>query len=150
MYRALADKYPNDRMGQTHFWEDLNYSSYSYERFYDEIENAPNPETKELLIHQRWYLDTENLMEELAALPNFGFYLPRYRALNESHCTTIVDFENGDIQEDGLELSDFIDDVLEGSGPVMQASEEDTVSDFQKPPNPLYLLIDELLQSGGI
>ncbi|MGH7289335.1 MAG: pectin acetylesterase-family hydrolase [Myxococcota bacterium] len=150
MYRALADKYPNDRMGQTHFWEDLNYSSYSYERFYDEIENAPSQETKELLIHERWYLDTENLMEALEALPNFGYYLPRYRALNESHCTTIVDFENGDIQEDGLELSDFIDDVLEGSGPVMQASEEDRVSDFQKPPNPLYIAIDELLQSGGI
>lgn len=148
MYAALSAKYPNDRMGQTHFWEDLNYSSYSYERFHEEIENAPNQEVKELLIHQRFYLDTERLMSTLEPLPNFGYYLPRFRALNESHCTTIVDFENGDIQEDGLELSDFIDNVLEGSGPVMEASEEDTVSDFQKPPNPLYLAIDALLEQG--
>jgi hypothetical protein len=148
MYAALSAKYPADRMGQTHFWEDLNYSSYSYERFHDEIANAPNQEVKELLIHQRWYLDTEHLMSALEPLPNFGYYLPRFRDLNESHCTTIVDFENGDIQEDGLELSDFIDNVLEGSGPVMEASEEDTVSDFQKPFNPLYFAIDTLLEQG--
>jgi len=146
MYAALSAKYPSDRMGQTHFWEDLNYSSYSYERFHPEIENAASPEIQEMLIHERWYQDTENLIAELEALPNFGYYLPRYRALNESHCTTIVDFQNGDIQEDGLELSDFIGDVLNGSGPVMQASEEDTVSDFQKLPNPLYLAVDALLQ----
>ncbi len=148
IYAALAAKYPSDRMGQTHFWEDLNYSSYSYERFHPEIENAPSQEVKELLIHERWYLDTENLVETLQPLPNFGYYLPRYRALNESHCTTIVDFEHGDIQEDGLVLTDFIENVLEGSGPVMEASEEDTTSDFQKPPNPVYIAIDALLQQG--
>jgi hypothetical protein len=148
MYRALAAKYPNDRMGQTHFWEDLNYSSYSYERFHDEIQNAPTPEQKEQLIHERWYQDTENLKAELEGLPNVGYYLPRYRALNESHCTTIVDFEHGDIQEDGLVMSDFIGNVLDGTGPVMEASEEDTVADFQKLPNPVYIAIDALLQQG--
>jgi hypothetical protein len=148
MYAALSAKYPADRMGQTHFWEDLNYSSYSYERFHDEIASEPNQQVREQLIHERWYLDTAHLMEVLETLPNFGFYLPRYRALNESHCTTIVDFENGDIQEDGLVLENFINNVLNGSGPVMEASEEDQVSDFQKPPNPVYLAVDALLQSG--
>jgi hypothetical protein len=148
MYRALAARYPNDRIGQTHFWEDLNYSSYSYERFHAEIENAPTREQKDRLIHERWYLDTSHLQSELEALPNVGYYLPRYRALNESHCTSIVDFENADIQEDGLVLADFIRNLLDGAGPVMEASEEDTVADFQKPPNPVYLAIDALLEQG--
>jgi hypothetical protein len=145
IYAALSAKYPADRMGQTHFWEDLNYSSYSYERFHDDIANAPDPATKEQLIHERWYLDTENLIDALGPLANFGYFVPRFRDLNESHCTTIVEFQNSDIQEDGLELDDFVNDVLEGSGPVMEASEEDTVSDFQKPPNPLYILLNELI-----
>jgi hypothetical protein len=148
MYKALSAKYPADRMGQTHFWEDLNYSSYSYERFHPEIANEPNQQVREQLIHERWYLDTNHLIDVLKTLPNFGYYLPRYRALNESHCTTIVDFENGDIQEDGLQLTNFIENVLNGSGPVMEASEDDTVSDFQKLPNPVYIAIDALLQSG--
>jgi len=148
MYAALSAKYPADRMGQTHFWEDLNYSSYSYERFHDEIESEPNQQVREQLIHERWYQDTENLMVALETLPNFGYYLPRYRALNESHCTTIVDFEHGDIQEDGLVLTQFIDNVLNGTGPVMEASEQDRVTDFQKLPNPVYIAIDALLESG--
>jgi hypothetical protein len=145
IYAALSARYPADRMGQTHFWEDLNYSSYSYERFHADIANAPDAATKERLIHERWYLDTQNLIAELESLDNFGYYLPRFRDLNESHCTTIVEFQNSDIQEDGLELDDFVDDVLEGSGPVMEASEEDGVSDFQKPFNPLYFLLNQLI-----
>ena len=113
-------------------------------------QNAPTQEQKEQLIHERWYQDTENLKAEIEGLPNVGYYLPRYRALNESHCTTIVDFEHGDIQEDGLVMSDFIRNVLDGTGPVMEASEEDTVADFQKLPNPVYIAIDALLRVGDL
>ena len=117
MYAALSAKYPADRMGQTHFWEDLNYSSYSYERFHDEIANAPNQEVQgaadpRALVSGHRAPDVTSSRR----CPNFGYYLPRYRALNESHCTTIVDFENGDIQEDGLVLANFINNVLERHG----------------------------------
>ncbi len=37
LYPALSANLPGDRMGHTHFWKDLNYSSYSYERFYPDI-----------------------------------------------------------------------------------------------------------------
>jgi hypothetical protein len=99
LYPALAAKLPSDRLGHTHFWQDLNYSSYSYERFFPEIANAPDQATKEALIHAKWRTDTERLRQTLQGLPTFGGYFPQFRALNESHCTTIVDFENGDIQE---------------------------------------------------
>ncbi|TQV87202.1 pectin acetylesterase-family hydrolase [Aliikangiella coralliicola] len=145
LYRGLAEHYPNDRMGQTHFWQDLNYSSYSYERFYDDIANETNQELKEQKIHQRWHKDTNNLIAELESYDNWGYFFPYFRDVNESHCTTIIEFNNSEIQEDGLELDDFVNNLMNGSGPVMQASEEDTVSDYEKGFNFLYWLLDQLL-----
>ncbi|KAF0809033.1 hypothetical protein A167_02243 [Alcanivorax sp. S71-1-4] len=145
LYPALAATFPNDRLGHTHFWDDLNYSSYSYERFFPEIENAPDQATKEALIHERWYIDTARLQSELSSLDNVGYFMPRYRAVNESHCTSIIEFANADIQEQGLELDDFINNVMEGSGAVMQASESDTTADYNKPFNLLYYTLDQLL-----
>ncbi|MEQ1932191.1 MAG: pectin acetylesterase-family hydrolase [Parvularculaceae bacterium] len=143
--RALAEKYPNDRLGVTFFQQDLNYSAYSYERFYDDIVNAPNDRLKEKRILARWAKDTARLKATLDALPNYGGYFPYFRDFNDSHCTTIVDFNNGDVQERGLELSDFISSVLDGSGPVLDALEEDEEVDRAKPLNLLYFLIEQLL-----
>ena len=145
IYPALANKHRNDRLGQTHFWQDLNYSSYSYERFHDDIINAPTPAAKEALIHAKWGTDTQRMITRLNGLDNFGGYFPQYRALNESHCTTIVDFKNGDIQAQNLELKNFIDSVLDGSGKVLDATEASDAADKAKPFNFLYWLVDQLL-----
>lgn len=145
LYNALSAKYRNDRLGHAHFWQDLNYSSYSYERFYPEIRNAPDQATREALIHAKWAVDTRHLYDNLRTLDNFGGYFPQYRALNESHCTTIVDFKNGDIQPMHLELKNFLDSVLDGRGPVLDASEDDDAADRAKPFNLLYWLVDQLL-----
>ncbi len=102
LYPALSAKLPQDRLGHTHFWKDLNDSSYSCERFFPEFEGA-DQETREALLYAKWDVDTARLHEQLAALANFGGYFPQYRALNESHCTTIVDFKNGDVQAQRLD-----------------------------------------------
>ncbi|MBU8976201.1 pectinacetylesterase family protein [Lysobacter sp. MMG2] len=142
---ALANKRRSDRLGITYFWQDLNYSSYSYERFFPEIQNAPNQAAKEALLHQKWAVDTTRLKATTDSLSNVGGYFPQFRALNESHCDTIVDFKNGDVQERGLELSHFIDNVLNGQGAVLDASESSDQADRAKPFNPFYALIDALL-----
>ena len=67
-------------------------------------------------------MDTGRLRNTLANLHNFGGYFPQYRAVNESHCTSIIEFANADIQEQNLQLDDFVTNVLDGSGPVMDAS----------------------------
>jgi hypothetical protein len=145
IYPALSGNLPGDRMGHTHFWEDLNYSSYSYERFYPEIINAPNQAAKEALIHAKWDVDTGRLRTELANLSNFGGYFPQYRAVNESHCTSIIEFANADIQEQNLQLDDFVNNVMNGSGPVLDASETSDAADRNKPFNLLYYALDQLL-----
>ena len=113
--------------------------------FFPEIENAPDEATKEALIHEKWFQDTTRLTARLNGLDNFGGYFPQYRDLNDSHCTTIVDFQNGDIQEQALELSDFIDSVLDGNDTVLDASESSDEADRAKPFNFLYWLVDKLL-----
>jgi hypothetical protein len=143
--QALAVTYANDRLGHTHFWRDLNYSVYSYERFHADIENAPDQSTRESLILERWQQDTEALRTDLANLHNYGYYLPQFRNVNDSHCTTIIEFANADIQEAGLELDHFIHNILNGSGAPMQASESDPAADLNKPFNLLYFLLDQLL-----
>lgn len=145
VYKALANRWPNDRMGHTHFWDDLNFSRYSYFRYYDDIRLEPDQKKREAAQLARWHKDTARLYAELGSVSNFGAYLPRYRAVNESHCSTVVDFNNGDIQERGLEMKDFIMNVLEGSGKVMTASESDTQADYKKPFNLIYWLVDKLL-----
>lgn len=144
---ALAYAYPLDRMGHTHFQRDQNYSSYSYERFYPEIRDETNDAIKAAKLTEKWLVDTGKLMAQLNGLSNFGYYFPFFRDVNESHCTTIIDFDNSDIQEAGLELSDFINNVLltDSPGPVLEAFEEDQESDLQKPVNRFYRLIEWLL-----
>ena len=90
-------------------------------------------------------MDTARLRDRLNGLGNFGGYFPQYRALNESHCTTIVDFKNGDVQERNLQLKNFIDSVLDGSGNVLDASETSDAADRAKPFNLLYWTVDSLL-----
>lgn len=145
LYPALASNLPGDRMGHTHFWKDLNYSSYSYERFYPEIINAPDAATKEALIHAKWDVDTGRLRDQLANLDNFGGYFPQFRAVNESHCTSIIEFANSDIQEQNLQLDNFINNLLNGSGAVLSASESSDAADRAKPFNLLYYILDQLL-----
>lgn len=142
---ALANKYPNDRFGIAYFWQDMNYSTYSYQNFYDDIIHAPDTPSRNARIHDRWITDTRNMQATLDKLPNYGYYNPQYRDLNMSHCSMIVDFKNGDIQEKNLELRDFINNVLDGSGPVMKASEKDDTADHAKPFNLLYYLVNQLL-----
>ncbi|MAA65232.1 MAG: hypothetical protein CL581_10710 [Alteromonadaceae bacterium] len=145
LYTALATALPSDRMGHTHFWQDLNFSAYSYERFYDDIQNAPSEAAKEQLLHDRWHVDTDRLLSQLSNLDNFGYFMPWYRGVNESHCSTIIEFANSDIQEAGLEMDDFVDNVLNGSGAVMQASETDQQADYNKPFNAFYWLLGQIL-----
>ena len=51
----------------------------------------------------------------------------------------------GSPSEAGLELDDFITNVLDGDGPVLKAFEQDQTLDFAKPFNLFYFLVDELL-----
>lgn len=148
LVNALSAKFHQDRLAITQYYQDLNYSSYSYERFYSDIYNDPDKESRQQKILDRWHTDIESMVKQLDQLPNFAYYIPHYRALNESHCTTIVEFNGSDIQENPTmpELRDFIDQLLDDEMPLQSAIERDTEADYNKPFNPFYALLNKFLE----
>lgn len=145
---ALAQYFPEDRFAITQFYQDLNYSSYSYERFYDNIRTESDLQSRQQKILDLWHQDTENMIANLDLIPNFAYYIPYYRNLNESHCTTIVEFENSDIQEriDLPKLRHFIDNLLDDEALLTSAIERDENIDKMKPHNSFYALLNRFLE----
>jgi hypothetical protein len=147
LYAGLSNKFPGDRLGLTHFLADGNFSSYSYERFHEDIYNDPDAESRLNKLRQKWQHDTHNnLIPLLEQTSNWGYYFPMYRDFNESHCTTILDLEYGEIAAHGLVLRDFLNNIVryQGGG-MMRAYESDQVSDFENNHNWFYDLVGGLL-----
>lgn len=142
---SLALTWPGDRLSAVHFSEDLIYSSYSYERFYREIEEEEDLLTKQNMLHEKWYDDTAELMYVLDQHDNFGYYFPQFRDLNESHCATIVDFLHTDIQEENMNLSLYLDHLLYDTGEVRSYYEQSPDNDYAKRPYLYYQAINQLL-----
>ncbi|MGN6104932.1 MAG: pectin acetylesterase-family hydrolase [Kofleriaceae bacterium] len=101
---ALADEFPNDRLATTFFRRDYNFSLYSYERFY----NFP-PKAE---IHRMWEADTQLLVDQFATRDNLYYFLPYYRSVNDSHCTTVLNFVGSDIQERNMTLAQWVNDFV--------------------------------------
>ena len=111
---ALADTFPDDRLATTYFQRDMNFSLYSYERFYD---FPPKDE-----IMRMWSEDTALLTAVYDQRDNLDYYLPYWRQLNDSHCTTLITFAGSEIQAQNLDLAVWVDDFLHDR-PVASAIE---------------------------
>jgi hypothetical protein len=119
---ALADKYPADRLSMTVYEMDLNYSLYSYERFFPGISEAE--------VHSNWSQELDRLLETFETRANLGYYVPYFRNDNCSHCVTIPPLAHDtatilatpwlgtDIAEDGLNLRDYIERLLDPDQPL--------------------------------
>jgi len=106
---ALADEFPQDRLATTYFRRDYNFSLYSYERFYS------FPPKSELM--RMWDADTQLLVSEFDTRDNLFYFIPYYRNINDSHCTTVLNFVDSDIEEQSITLADWINDFV-GDKPV--------------------------------
>jgi hypothetical protein len=102
---TLADEFPEDRLAVTFFRRDFNFSLYSYERFYD------FPPKEELLA--MWDADTQLLVAQYETRDNLHYFIPYWRGINDSHCTTVVSFVDSDIEERGMKLSQWVNDFVE-------------------------------------
>lgn len=106
----LADMFPKDRLSTVYFQRDYNYSRYSYENFYDDNAKAD--------IMSYWAADTELLVDLYETRPNLGYYLPYWREFNDSHCASIISYLDTDIEEQDMNLGDFIDELLDDNVPL--------------------------------
>jgi hypothetical protein len=101
---ALADEFPDDRLATTFFHRDYNFSLYSYERFY----NFP-PKAE---IMRMWDSDTQLLTAEYATRSNLYYFIPYWRNINDSHCTTVLNFAGSDIEDHDMTLAQWVSDFV--------------------------------------
>lgn len=141
---ALASRYPGDRFGFALFGADLNFSAFSYARFYPGIAGSTGPALFAQL-NQRWQKDIDQWLPTLGTQGNVAWYLPWYRDFNESHCLSIFDFSGTAIEERGLaSFGVFVDNTLDRGAPL-RAREADQVSDFSRPVSAALRLVTFLL-----
>jgi hypothetical protein len=101
---ALADEFPHDRLATTFFRRDMDYSLYSYERFYN------FPPKEEIL--RMWDVDTQLMVNEYETRENLYYFIPYYRNINDSHCTTLFNFVDSDIEEQNMTLATWVNDFV--------------------------------------
>jgi hypothetical protein len=126
--KALARKYPRDRLSLVAYRMDLNYSLYSYQRFF--------PGSSETQIHGFWEEDMARLIKTYEGEPNLAYFFPYFRSDNCSHCVSIPPLGNppseptdldkamsqpwlgSEIQEKGLDLRKFAEDLMNDATPL--------------------------------
>jgi hypothetical protein len=101
---AIADEFPHDRLATTYFRRDYNFSLYSYERFYD------FPPKAELM--RMWEADTQLLVDLYDTRDNLHYFIPYWRNINDSHCTTLFSFAGSDIESRDMTLEQWVHDLV--------------------------------------
>lgn len=81
---AAADLYPQDSFAYTGYSTDFNFSRFSYERFF------PNMDYNSIIA--KWKQDQANLVAQMNTRSNYGYIIPYHRPINDSHCSTIITF----------------------------------------------------------
>ncbi|HGN8603468.1 TPA: pectin acetylesterase-family hydrolase [Pseudomonas aeruginosa] len=132
IYAAYSVAFPEDRMGMAYFWHDKTIPRYFYQLEPD-IVNAVSDADRER-IREGWSKQaTQKIWENLNSLPNVGAYFPQYRGILDSHTLTSLDFRHSDIQEENLELEDFIENLMKRKTvPVMDVSEASDAEDLER------------------
>ncbi|MFZ4550218.1 MAG: pectin acetylesterase-family hydrolase [Aquabacterium sp.] len=121
---GLGKLYPNDRIGYAVAQEDAIFSAFSYQKFFPEIANASSDDQRLSLLNAKWRQEITGWLNMMAPYSNVGYYVPNWRELNHAHCLTIVTFGGTSIAEKNLNsVGTFLDNLLDGSGPVMRAFE---------------------------
>lgn len=135
----LADAWPQDKFGITLFRRDALYSWFSYALFHQLDDRIP--EHKEKMI-QLWGEDLRNLMTQFSSRPNMSYYIPYFRNVMFSHCTTIVEWNGSEIQAQGVNVGNYINSLLNDQH-VVSRVESDNPADANVP-NILTEILDLL------
>ncbi len=118
---AYADAYPNDRIANTFFRRDYNFSLYSYETFFD----FPPKET----IHQMWWQDAEKLIAQAETRDNLAYYIPYHRELNCSHGTLLLEQAGTEVEAEGVDVGDFIAQLIDDDAPLQSYLEAEQLAE---------------------
>jgi len=134
IHELLAEEYPNDPLAITMFARDTNFSGYSYARFHEypgtgELIDESDPAQVDWMLDNLWATDINNLLITYGMYGNLHYYIPYFRDVNESHCVAIIEFTGTEIQAEGVDAGNFINDVLNGN-PVTSYEEGENPADY--------------------
>lgn len=126
---AMAKVFPQDRMGHTLLQADVVFAAYSYDKFFPEIQAEPSIDKRNAMRLVKWQKEITPWLQDMGPHANIGYYIPYSRpGAFHSHSTTMFSFNGTDIPEAGLSsVTRFVDNLLDGSGPVMRAVERSQV-----------------------
>lgn len=131
LLRAMALHWPQDRFGWLGMQEDYIFSSISYRRFLAET-REPDADKRFANTMTLWQQETSQLAQSLQDLPNVGYYLPWSRHWLAGHTILTKPDHTAAIEDAGLMPQDFIQDVLDGTGPVMKVREHNGQHDAKQ------------------
>jgi phosphoglycolate phosphatase-like HAD superfamily hydrolase len=57
--------------------------------------------------------DTQLLTAQYDTRDNLDYFIPYYRDINDSHCTTVLNFAGSDIQERNMTLAQWVNDFID-------------------------------------
>ena len=121
---GLAKVFPQDRFGYAVFQADAIYSSFSYTKFYPEIEAAPVGSKRDALLNAKWTKEVATWVDAMKPHANIGYYVPYGRDFLKAHTLTTATFSGTAIKEAGIkDVGAFTDNLLDSSKPLMRAYE---------------------------
>ena len=138
---ALAQAYPQDRLGFAAFQSDAIYSDYLYRTFHPEIASLPKAEDRLPLLLAKWQVDIGHWIDAMAPHANVGYYVPYRRQFIPSHCLTTLTFFGTGIPGTGhRSVGAFVDNLIGSEEPLMRAYQTDAAQE-PAPGNTLLALI---------
>ena len=98
------------------------------------------------MIHNLWLADQNRLVTQFEQYENLYYFIPYYRKLADSHCSSLADFEFTDVHVSGdiYDLGDFIRDLL-SKRELRSYLEPENPADYDKS-NWLHDLLDSLFR----
>jgi Pectinacetylesterase len=123
---AIPKLFPEDRIGFTLTQSDKLFASFAYDNFFPEIRAGKTIQDRDKLRVVKWRQEVASWVDLLSQTgSNTGYYLPYSREdVLKSHTTTMLTFNGTDIPEANTKsVTDFVDNLLDGSGPVMRVVE---------------------------
>lgn len=133
IYRANSTTFPRDRFTYLGFQEDENLP-VSGLLLNSSVQAIPewNGAARRELRKSLYRSELMRTLEGMSHLPNFGYWVPLWRAGN-SHCVTLVTFLGTSIEELGRNDARLaIESTLDDSKPMIRAIETDQTGDYSR------------------
>lgn len=103
-YEWLGDRYPKDRFAVAVFQRDYNVSRFIIEPYVED-------DSKENIL-AIFNNGLQGIRQILDAKPNMHYYMPYFRAVNDSHCLTIFGEDGTDIPEYNITFKQWMEGLV--------------------------------------